>query len=96
MCVVSALGEHYTEKFEPYRRMIYPNEGLQPLGIYQTVSRQEFEELRNLVLEMRDILLVGKAYDEKTNQPHCEHEEKVALLKEIAKQVGVDIDEVFK
>jgi hypothetical protein len=59
------------------------------------VSRAEFDELKKLVMEMRDLLKRAKEYDERNNEPHCETEEKVALIKKIADAVGVDLSEVF-
>ncbi|RWO20641.1 hypothetical protein [Mesorhizobium sp.] len=33
--------------------------------------------------------------DERNNEPHCEIEDKVALLKRVAEAVGVDLAEAF-
>ena len=59
------------------------------------INHEELIALRKEVQEMKELLIKAKLYDEATNQPHCEQEEKVALLKKIAELVGVDLSEVF-
>ena len=44
---------------------------------------------------MKALLIRAKKYDEDNNEPHCEMEDKVELLKKVAKYVGVDLKEVF-
>lgn len=102
MCAVSAMGDHYRDKFtDPTWPIQWPNTlpGTPidtKLPIFKpNVTRDEFEELKRTVEEMKAILLKAKEYDERSNQPHCEQEEKVALLKKIAELVGVDLTEVF-
>ncbi len=107
MCAVSYMGDFYKKKIEgDWQReypwiypVVYPNTNPTPAektSPYIGVSRQEFDELKKKVEEMRDILLTAKEYDEKTNQPHCEHEDKVALLKKLAESLGVDLKDVFE
>jgi len=55
------------------------------------VSRAEFEALKKDVLEMKEILKIAKKYDKDTGQPDCEMEEKIELIKKIAKLVGVEL-----
>lgn len=92
MCTVSMVGEHYSEKYNK----LYPDtnfwSGATPT-VY--VSQREFEALKRDVEEMKKLLLRAKEYDERNNEPHCEMDEKVALLKQIAKVVGVDLSAVF-
>lgn len=102
MCVVSMVGDHFNDRFkkEPDWHRYFPNspnpspfgEGCRPLV---PVERAEFDRLKKQVEEMADLLRRAKQYDESTNQPHCEMEDKVALLKHIAKQFGVDMKDVF-
>ena len=35
-------------------------------------------------------------YDNRTNQPHCQQEDKIAFLKKVAESVGVSLEDVFK
>lgn len=97
MCVVSMIGEHYGEKFrqapavQPYLSPLgQPNPLQQPF--FQAVSRQEFEEVKKEVAEMKVLLRRAKMYDEEHGEPACEIEEKMALLRSVAQLVGVDLD----
>ncbi len=97
MCVVSNVGDYYGQRFQPYQPQI--GGGIGGLGsgsILSSISREEFDQLKREVLEMKDLLLKAKEIDAKTGQPDCEQEDKVALLKAVAKAVGVSLDEVFK
>lgn len=68
---------------------------LAPIIWTQPITRQEFDELKALVLEMKADLVTARQQDIANNEPDCEMEEKVVLLKKIAKMVGVTLDEVF-
>lgn len=64
-------------------------------SISENVTREEFEQLKKEVQEMKELLRKAKQYDERTNQPHCEKEEKIQLLRKIAELVGVDLNDVL-
>lgn len=66
-----------------------------PIPIKLPPTREEFDALKKEVEEMKQILLVAKEYDERTNQSHCELEAKVKILRAVADAVGVDLSEVF-
>ncbi len=94
MCVVSMVGEVYTEKWSPY---------LQP-GIgtsvhtstfldLQGVSRLEFDQLKREVEDLKRLLVAAREYDKTHGQPDCEVEEKMALLRKMAELVGVLLEE---
>ena len=93
MCVVSMIGDHYREKWEPQ----FPQNPVQPYQVfpYNPPSRYEFDELKKEVLEMKELLKRAKKYDEETGQKDCEMEDKVALLKKVAEMVGVSLDDIF-
>lgn len=108
MCVVSAMGDHYDKQFDPFKRYIPPHNPIpsfpDPIpqnpfdwtkAFINQVSRLEFEELKRQVEDMKKILKVAVEYDKSNNEPHCEIETKVRVLKEIAKLVGVDLNDVF-
>lgn len=95
MCVMSMVGDHYNDKWKDKQwtwPSINPSVGYPPLN---TVSKQEFDALKAEVLEMKLLLLRAAEYDKRTDQPHCEMEEKVALLKRVASMVGVSLEDVF-
>ena len=90
MCTVSMVGDHYSDIFK--QKMLHvAQEGWS----IPSVSRQEFDDLRRQVEEMKALLVRAKEYDERNNEPHCEMEDKVALLKQVAKLVGVSLEDVF-
>lgn len=88
MCVVSFIGDHYNDKWTKPDYTFIHN--------FPQVSKEEFDKLKKEVEEMKQLLIKAKIYDEKNNEPNCEIEEKMAKLREIAKLVGIDIDEVLK
>lgn len=99
------MGDYYKDKFvQPSWPLTWPpidsspyQQPLSPLSpiLSPAVTREEFDELKKAVEEMKNVLLRAKEYDEKTGQPDCEMEDKVDVLKKIAKLVGVDLSEVF-
>lgn len=108
MCVVSMVGDHYADKWrdkiwvekeQPFRIYpidIYPAtkkpDGCVPLV---PVSREEFDQLKRDVEEMKALLKRAKKYDEENNEPDCEIEQKMELLRRVAEAVGVDLCDVI-
>lgn len=97
MCVVSMVSDHYKDKWSDPNSGMYSYTGISSAAAYNSlfVSRLEFEELKKEVLEMKELLKKAKEYDDRTNQPNCEIEEKMELLKKIAKVFNVDLDDVL-
>lgn len=96
MCVVSMIGDHYSDKWkDKWNNPLNPfmPTPLKPFTGF--VSKEEFDALKKEVQEMKELLERAVEYDKRTNQPHCEMEEKVALLKKVAEAVGVDLSEIF-
>jgi hypothetical protein len=103
MCVVSAVGQYWANSL-PH---LYPNipftggpvPGIGITGGAQQwqsyVTQEQFQQLRNEINELKVLLLAAKKFDESTGQPDCETEDKVALIKQIARLVGVDMKDVF-
>ncbi|HET9285670.1 MAG TPA: hypothetical protein VFR24_27270 [Candidatus Angelobacter sp.] len=93
MCVVSFVGDYYKDQF-PHKsywdRILVPTTPF-PNTIPASITREEFDDLKKTVLEMKDLLIKAKEIDEKTGQPDCEMEEKVELLRKVAKLVGVEL-----
>jgi hypothetical protein len=110
MCVVSMAGEWYRDRInEPYWQPVQPWLPPQPYQVFEVsppVTREElekfkadlgskFDELKKMMEEAKDLLTRAKEYDEKNNEPECEMEDKVAILKRLAELVGVDLSAVF-
>lgn len=89
MCVVSMVGDFAQERWPK----VYPNIFRPMTGedFKDPVSREEFDALRREVQMIKELLEKAKEYDERTNQPNCELDEKIALLKKVADLVGIDI-----
>lgn len=60
------------------------------------VSKEDFDNLKKEVEEMKKLLIRAKEYDEKNDMPDCEIEDKIRILREVARLVGVDLDDVLK
>jgi hypothetical protein len=90
MCVVSMVGDHYQDKWQDL-----PGIASWPLHPQPEISRQEFDQLKRDVEEMKALLQRAKKYDEENGEPDCEIEEKMALLRKVARMVGVDLDDVI-
>ena len=71
---------------------------LKPIDVTEyiaPVDRKEFDALKKLVEQMKAELEAAKAQDIANNEPDCEQEDKVALLKAIAKAFGVDLSTIW-
>jgi len=90
MCVVSMVGDHFQDKWNQY-----PYNDLLNKAQLGNITRWEFEELKKEVKEMKDLLVKAKIYDTQHNEPDCEIEDKMKFLKECAKLVGIDLDDIL-
>lgn len=95
MCVVSSIGDYWKNNLPDKYPWVEPYVGGAGTYNYIPVSREEFDALKKDVEELKKLLQAAKEYDEKTGQPHCEHEDKIALIKKIAELVGVDMKDVL-
>jgi hypothetical protein len=90
MCTVSAVGDYWTRELP--QRDYYPS--IRPIIIDQTqpvISREEFDALKRDMEELKKLLRAAKEFDKKTGQPNCEMEEKIELMRRLAKIVGVEL-----
>lgn len=108
MCVVSNTGDFWGERFRPLRPLL-PYEQQHAYGwptpertdikkiIFPAAhpTQEDFDRLREEVEIMKEQLKLAKEYDEKNGEPNCEIDAKMKLLREIAKLVGIDLDEVL-
>lgn len=107
MCVVSMIGDSFSRNWKerypewdpnsvPVPNDMLPKPGPMRIQDYSVpVSRTEFEQLRREVELLKSLLKDAAEYDKRNNEPHCETDEKIELLRAIAKAVGVDLSEVF-
>lgn len=96
MCVYSMIGDHYNDKWrEQYPWAVQPVTDTNINVTYPPVSREEFDELKKDVKEMKELLKRAKIYDAEHGQPDCQIEEKIALLRRVAELVGIDLGDVL-
>lgn len=106
MCVVSNIGDYWKDRLPDQYPWINPHiTPLTPTGpqtggshtftIGPGVTQQQFDELKKEMEELKQLLKAAIKFDEKTNQPHCEQEEKIQLIRKVAELVGVDMKDVF-
>lgn len=108
MCVVSFVGDQFGQRWEPWTPYIPPYNSpppqqdsagstLKPFSFTKTgPSQKDFDELKREVELLKELLKGAKEYDERNNEPDCEIEAKMQFLKEVAKLVGIDLDEILK
>lgn len=100
MCVVSMIGDEFQKRWWPDGFPQQQQPQIAPIDWEKILrpppTRDEFDALKREVELMRDLLKAAKEYDERNKEPHCEMDEKVALLKAMAKMMGVDLSEIFK
>lgn len=85
------VADHYMEKWQDR----YQRQMMWPQVVELLVSRQEFDELRREVAELKSLLARAKEYDERTGQADCESDEKMAVVRQVAKLVGINLDDVI-
>lgn len=96
MCMVSNVGDGWANKFpDHWPHFNPPPPQSVPFVMPSGVSKEEFEALRKEVIELKKLLEAAKKFDAATGQPDCAMDEKVKLIKAIAKLVGVDLGDVF-
>jgi hypothetical protein len=89
---MSNIGDVWAEKFPDK----WPHFNPPPTYIPIQIPNWEIEALRKEVAELRKLLKAAKEFDSATGQPDCEMEQKVKLIKDIARLVGVNMEDVFR
>lgn len=101
MCMMSNVGDKYSSApMWPNWPNVIPFPAPMPVPpngtpLINYVSRAEFDALKAIVLQMKEELIEAKKQDIADGNPDCEIEDKVSILKQIAKLFDVDLKEVF-
>jgi len=105
MCTVSMVGDFYRDtlpgKYPYIMPHVFPDTNPTLPGFGQffnappAITRAEFDALKAEVAQMKELLKRAKEYDERNHEPDCEVEEKMDLLRKVAKLVGVNLDDVI-
>ena len=90
MCVLSMVMDDWAKR----NPVIHP--ATDTVFWPATVSRQEFDELRDEVKSLKKLLKAARIYDDETGQPGCEVKKKVKMIKKLAKMLDVDMEDVFE
>lgn len=98
MCVVSMVIDQFENDFrkhpwyEPWKGpQINPTPAQLQLPL---VTKQELNELRKEVQELKELIKAAKKYDEATNQRDCESADKVAFLVKLAEFLDIDLSDI--
>lgn len=102
MCIVSMIGDDF------YRRHrdswpTYPWESPHPSDAEKAVKESfrdavqsaQIAELKKEIEALKELIKAAKKYDEVTGQPDCEHGDKVKLIKDIARALDVDLEDLL-
>jgi hypothetical protein len=99
VCTVSMIGDHYRDKwtYPVTPTPLQPLRQVSPTYVLNVspVTREEFDALKRDVEEMKALLKRAKDYDARNGEPDCEMDEKMDLLRKVAKLVGVSLDDVI-
>jgi len=92
------IGDHYRNRWDPQKTSgSAGGPFVQPFpNIYPTQDMSgELAKLKKEVEEMKELLKRAVQYDKDNNQPHCEQDDKIKFLKQVAEAVGVSLEDVF-
>lgn len=87
MCSVSMIAQDWSQREWPRVQPFF-------LG-NQLPTREEFDALKADLESIKKLLIAAKQYDKETGQPDCEDAKKVALFRQLAQLLDVDISAVF-
>lgn len=99
MCVYSAIGDYAQQTWPKRYPDLVPWVTPGPHTIHfppvPSPTKEQFDSLVREVEALKELLKAAKVYDELTHQPDCEMEEKIELIRNVAKFVGVDLSDVL-
>jgi hypothetical protein len=78
MCVVSMIMDAKYDQWQKYVNRFIPLPSPQ-------ITQAEIDEFRELLRRARE-------YDKKHNEPDCELEEKRKRIKDLAEELGIEVD----
>lgn len=101
MCVVSNVYDNWNNNFPKKWPWITPVPGTTPQIDHNYFNSQEdlkkeIDSLKNEIEELKKLIKAAKEFDKNTGQPDCEMDEKMKLLKQIAKFLGIDLKDISK
>lgn len=85
MCSVSMIMDHFYDKWRKYEPLHQPTPPSVLLPVVPSITPEE-------ILEFRKLLDRAREYDRQHGQPDCGLDEKRQRLKDLAKELGVEIE----
>jgi hypothetical protein len=108
MCVVSAVSSDWIDRTQPRFPSVWPiyppikEPNLIPAADFEispkglaAKQREEIAELKEEVLKLKAELEKARAQDIADGNPDCEMEDKVTIIKGLARLLDVDMGDVF-
>lgn len=98
MCVVSMIMDDWNKKYNDDWHKKYPG-GWEQSPTYNFLAfatKQDIEELRKEIQELKKLIEAAHLYDVATGQPECQDEEKLAILQKLAEAIGLDISDLME
>lgn len=105
MCVMSMVSDYEIDKWRQWASPVSPPNTTTPIVIQNGDPKKleiqienlnkNFEELRKDFLDFKKLILKAIDYDERNNEPECEVEDKVRLIKEIAGRLNIDVSDIW-
>lgn len=91
MCVYSMVMDHYQQTWPqiyPWVQPVCPD----PSKHYPPPRELTPEEKEAELQKLKDLIERARKYDRDNNEPECELESKRQVLRDMAKQLGIDIE----
>lgn len=97
MCTVSAIGDNWKQRLPDLYPTAYPviNDGPTRAEFAVQVAKnaelaKEVERLKKELAELKKLFDAAKLFDQATGQPDCETDEKVRVIRDLAKLLNVE------
>lgn len=95
MCVVSNIMDDWNQQMPKKYPFLNPvGTGIDRIWQVTPDYQPQIDALRKDIEELKKLLKAAKIYDEATDQAECESEEKIALLRKLADQLGIDLEDI--
>jgi hypothetical protein len=95
MCVVSFVSDRFVERQWPE---YWPSNAQPPIlpDILEGLNNAEIQRLKSEIVKLKQELEEARKQDIKDGNPDCHVEDKVAIIKGLAKALDVDLGNVFE
>ena len=95
MCVVSMVIDNYRDRQWPdYTRTTSDTRFV--MTDHSLATKADIRDLKRHLIELKELIVAAKKYDDATGQPECEVDEKVDFMFEVADRLGISMDDVLE